>query len=249
MLLRRKLRAPADLEKQHVFMHDFKQVFRQAKSSWKTSTGNQTSKTCLGHHSKFTNHPGMQSSTQIQMKVWQWTMSRDGGVAALQLAYWASAKKSGVVRLQLLPCSLLTGPAAKKIWRSRQIAVATLQLAYWACGQKIRSRQIAVAILQPSCWAYGSSCHPAACLVGLPPKDLESTDCSCYPAALLVGMLPNNLEWLDYSCYSAADWPSAPLKPPLKVLSPFKVTLRYPRQALLQGDLRYSPFRPPLRWP
>ena len=33
MLLRRKLRAPADLEKQHAFMHDFNQVFRQAKSS------------------------------------------------------------------------------------------------------------------------------------------------------------------------------------------------------------------------
>ena len=55
-----------------------------------------------------------------------------------------AAKKSEIVRLQLLPCGLLTRPAANKN-RSSQIAVAALQLAYWACRQKIWSSQIAVA--------------------------------------------------------------------------------------------------------
>ena len=35
----------------------------------KTSSGNQTSKTCLSPPSKFTHHPDMQSFTEIQMKV------------------------------------------------------------------------------------------------------------------------------------------------------------------------------------
>ena len=58
-----------------------------------------------------------------------------------------------IVRLQLLHCSPLAGPAAQKI-SSSQIAVAALQPSCWACHQ-IQNSQIAVAALQPSCWA----CH------------------------------------------------------------------------------------------
>ena len=45
-------------------------------------------------------------------------------------------KKSQVVRLQLLLCSPLAGPAATKT-SSTQSAVAILQLSYWACHQTI----------------------------------------------------------------------------------------------------------------
>ena len=45
-------------------------------------------------------------------------------------------KKSQVVKLQLLLCSPLAGPAATKS-SSTQSAVAILQLSYWACYQTI----------------------------------------------------------------------------------------------------------------
>ena len=59
------------------------------------------------------------------------TWSSQIAVAILQPSCWACRQKTGVVRLQLLPCSMLTGPAAKKSGVVN--AVATLQLAYWAC--------------------------------------------------------------------------------------------------------------------
>ena len=106
-------------------------------------------------------------------------------------------KKFQAVRLQLLPCSPLAGPAATKI-SSTQSAVAILQLSYWACHQTIQNNQIAVAALQPSCWACRhkiSSSQIAVATLQLScwacrPKNLKQSDCSCCPAALLLGLPP-----------------------------------------------------------
>ena len=80
----------------------------------------------------------------------QKTRSSQIAVAILQPSCWACRQKSGVVRLQLLPCSMLTGPAAKKSGVVN--AAATLQHAYCACRQKIWVVN-AVATLQLAYWA------------------------------------------------------------------------------------------------
>ena len=62
-----------------------------------------------------------------------------------------AAKKSGVVRLQLLSCSPLAGPVAtnwKPLQRGDSEALSRGGLAYSACRQKIWTSQIAVATLQ-----------------------------------------------------------------------------------------------------
>ena len=99
-------------------------------------------------------------------------------------------KKSHAVRLQLLPCSPLSGPAAVQLLSSsfltgpatKQSKIVRLQLLPCSplagpAATKISSSQIAVATLQLSCWA----CRP---------KNLKQSDCSCCPAALLLGLPP-----------------------------------------------------------
>ena len=85
-----------------------------------------------------------------------------------------ATKESKIVRLQLLPCSPLAGPTAKKN-SSSQIAVATVAFLILngpAAVQKISSNQIAVATLQFSCWA---------CRL----RNFKYADCSCSAAFLL----------------------------------------------------------------
>ena len=88
------------------------------------------------------------------------------------------SKKSPVVRLQLLPCSSLAGPAAQKPQAVRLQLLPCSSLAGPA-ATKISSTQNAVAILQLSYWA----CHQ---------KNPEKSDCSYYPAALLLGLPRKN---------------------------------------------------------
>ena len=94
-------------------------------------------------------------------------------VAILQLSSGPATKESKIVRLQLLPYSLLAGPTAKKN-SSSQIAVATVAflILNGPAVQKISSSQIAVAALQLSCWA---------CRL----KNFKYADCSCSAAFLL----------------------------------------------------------------
>ena len=100
------------------------------------------------------------------------------------------SKKSPVVRLQLLPCSSLAGPAARKT-SSSQIAVAALQPSCWACRHKN--------LKYAEC-----SCYPAAFLLGLPPKNPKKSDCSYYPAALLLGLPPKNPKYSQIAVATVA---------------------------------------------
>ena len=81
--------------------------------------------------------------------------------------------ESKVVRLQLLPCSPLAGPAATKI-SSSQIAIATLQLPCWTCRPKN--------LKQSDC-----SCCPAALLLGLPPQKSQVRRVQLLSCSLLAG--------------------------------------------------------------
>ena len=124
-------------------------------------------------------------------------------------------KKSQAVRLQLLPCSSLAGPAATKI-SSSLIAVATLQLSCWTCRPKISSSQIAVAALQPSCWACRhkiSSTQSAvailqlsywACYQKIQSSQLQLLPCSplAGPAATKISSSQIAVATLQLSCWT-----------------------------------------------
>ena len=99
------------------------------------------------------------------------------------------SKKSPVVRLQLLPCSSLAGPAAQK--KNVRLQLLPCSSLAGPAATKISSTS--------EC-----SCYPAAFLLGLPPKNPEKSDCSYYPAALLLGLPRKNPKYGQIAVATAA---------------------------------------------
>ena len=101
-----------------------------------------------------------------------------------------AAAKSPVVRLQLLLCSSLAGPAAQTKTQAVRLQLLPCSPLAGPAIPKISSSQIAVATLQLSCWA----CRP---------KNPKKSDCSYHPAALLRGLPRKNPKYSQIAVATA----------------------------------------------
>ena len=139
--------------------------------------------------------------------------SKKSPVVRLQLLPCSSlagpaAQKPQAVRLQLLPCSSLAGPAATKI-SSTQNAVAILQLSYWACHQKPAALLLGLLGLPRKNPKYGQIAVAIAAFLILNGPAVEKISSSQIAVATLQlfcwACCLKNLKYADCSCCGASN--------------------------------------------